>query len=100
MGDAFYTFFPTMAQGASQSIEGANELFDLLSSKDIKEIQDIYFKQRLERTKFIDSRAKLNYFSFHLSNPLTARFRNMVLKKITKNEKLLDRYLRNIYETT
>ncbi len=99
LGDAFYTFSPTMAQGASQSIEGANELFDLLS-KDIKEIQDIYFKQRLERTKLIDSRAKLNYFSFHLSNPLTAGLRNMVLKKITKNEKLLDRYLRNIYETT
>ena len=99
LGDAFYTFSPTMAQGASQSIEGANELFDLLS-KDIKEIQDIYFKQRLERTKLIDSRAKLNYFSFHLSNPLTAGLRNMVLKKITKNEKFLDRYLGNIYETT
>jgi len=99
LGDAFYTFSPTMAQGASQSIEGANELFDLLS-KDTKKIQDIYFKQRLERTKLIDSRAKLNYFSFHLSNPLTAGLRNMVLKKITKNEKFLDRYLGNIYETT
>ena len=99
LGDAFYTFSPTMAQGASQSIEGANELFDLLS-KDTKKIQDIYFKQRLERTKLIDSRAKLNYFSFHLSNPLTARLRNMVLKKITKNEKFLDRYLGSIYETT
>ncbi len=88
-----------MAQGASQSIEGANELFDLLS-KDTKKIQDIYFKQRLERTKLINSRAKLNYFSFHLSNPLTARLRNMVLKKITKNEKFLDRYLGSIYETT
>ena len=99
LGDAFYTFSPTMAQGASQSIEGANELFDLLS-KDTKKIQDIYFKQRLERTKLINSRAKLNYFSFHLSNPLTARLRNMVLKKITKNEKFLDRYLGSIYETT
>jgi len=98
LGDAFYTFSPTMAQGASQSIEGANELFDLLY-KETKEIQNIYFKQRLEKTKLIDSRAKLNYFSFHLSNPLTVRFRNMILKKITKNEKLLDRYLRNIYGT-
>ena len=28
IGDAFYTFPPTMAQGASQSIEAANELFN------------------------------------------------------------------------
>ena len=98
LGDAFYTFSPTIAQGASQSIVGANQLFDLLS-KETKEIQDIYFKQRLESTKLIDSRAKLNYFSFHLSNPFIVRFRNMMLKTITKNEKLLDIYLRNIYET-
>ena len=98
LGDAFYTFFPTMAQGASQSIEGANELFNLLS-KDVKEIQNLYFKKRLERTKLIDSRSRLNYFSFHLSNTLMVQARNMILKKITKSEKLLDRYLKNIYQT-
>ena len=87
-----------MAQGASQSIEGANELFNLLS-KDVKEIQNLYFKKRLERTKLIDSRSRLNYFSFHLSNTLMVRVRNMILKKITKSEKLLDRYLKNIYQT-
>ena len=31
LGDAFYTFPPTMAQGASQSIEAAFELFSLFS---------------------------------------------------------------------
>ena len=87
-----------MAQGASQSIEGANELFNLLS-KDVKEIQNLYFKKRLERTKLIDSRSRLNYFSFHLSNTLMVQARNMILKKITKSEKLLDRYLKNIYQT-
>ena len=98
LGDAFHTFSPTMAQGASQSIEGANELFNLLS-KDVKEIQNLYFKKRLERTKLIDSRSRLNYFSFHLSNTLMVQARNMILKKITKSEKLLDRYLKNIYQT-
>ncbi len=44
LGDAFYTFIPTIAQGASQSIEGANELFNLLS-KDTKEIQNLYLKK-------------------------------------------------------
>ena len=28
IGDAFYTFPPTFAQGASQSIESGSELFD------------------------------------------------------------------------
>ena len=67
-------------------------------SKDTKNIEEIYFKKRLERTKLIDSRARLNYFTFHLSNPLMVRLRNMVLKKITKNEKILDTYFRNIYQ--
>ena len=98
LGDAFYTFPPTMAQGAWQSIEGAKELFDLLS-QDSKEIQNLYFKKRLERIKLIDNRSRLNYFSFHLSNPLMVKIRNVMLKKITKNEKLLDRYLGNIYQT-
>jgi len=98
LGDAFYTFIPAMAQGASQSIEGANELFNLLS-KDTKEAQSLYFKKRLERTRLINSRSQLNYFSFHLSNPLMIQIRNFMLKKITKSEKLLDKYLRNIYQT-
>jgi len=98
LGDAFYAFSPTMAQGASQSIEGANELFNLLS-KNTKDIQNIYFQKRLKRTKLIDSRSKLNYFSFHLSSALMIRARNMILKKIIKNEKFLNRYLRNIYQT-
>jgi len=98
LGDAFHTFSPTMAQGASQSIEGANELFNLLS-EDTKGIHDLYFKKRLERTKLINNRSELNYFSFHLSNSLMIRVRNMMLKKITKSEKFLDIYLKNIYQT-
>ncbi len=97
LGDAFYTFSPMMAQGASQAIEGANELFNLLS-KNTKEMQNLYFEKRLERTKLIDSRSKLNYFSFHLSNPIMVQIRNAMLKKITKSGKFLDRYLGNIYQ--
>ena len=97
LGDAFYTFIPAIAQGASQSIEGANELFNLLS-KDTKEMQSLYFKKRLERIRLINSRSQLNYFSFHLSNPLMVQTRNFILKKITKNGKFLDKYLGNIYQ--
>ena len=71
----------------------------MLTASLCKEIQNLYFKKRLERTKLIDSRSRLNYFSFHLSNTLMVQARNMILKKITKSEKLLDRYLKNIYQT-
>ena len=97
LGDAFYTFHPTMAQGASQSIEAAYELFNLLS-KDRKAVQNLYFKKRLEKTKLINSRSKLNYFSFHLSNSLIVKIRNFIIKKISKSDKYLNYYLRNIYQ--
>ena len=99
LGDAFYTFPPTMAQGASQSIEGAFELFNLIS-QDKKEIQSLYFKKRLEKTKLINSRSRLNYYSFHLSNPILVKARNTILKKITKSKKFLNTYLGNIYKET
>ena len=97
LGDAFYTFLPTMAQGAAQSIEGAEELFNLLS-EDGKGIHNLYFKKRLRRIKSVDNRSKLNYFSFHLSNPLMVKIRNTILKKATKSEKILDRYIGDIYQ--
>tara|TARA_Y100000590_G_scaffold297455_1_gene335208 strand:- start:1642 stop:2778 length:1137 start_codon:yes stop_codon:yes gene_type:complete len=97
LGDAFYTFIPTMAQGAGQSIEGANELFNLLCEGSEK-IQSLYFEKRLKRTKLINTRSKLNYFSFHLSSPFMIRTRNFMLKKITKSEKFLNSYLGNIYQ--
>jgi len=43
VGDAFYTFPPTMAQGASQAIEAANEIFELISNNHA-DIQNEYFK--------------------------------------------------------
>ena len=97
LGDAFFTFPPTMAQGASQSIEAANELFNLIS-QDTKEAQSFYLQKRLKKTKLINSRSRLNYYSFHLSNPVLVKVRNMILKKITKSNKFLNSYLGNIYQ--
>ena len=79
MGDAFYTFLPTMAQGASQSIEAANEIFELIRDNH-PDIQNKYFKNRVERTNLINKRSKLNYFGFHISNPLLKILRNQLLK--------------------
>ena len=97
LGDAFYTFTPALAQGASQSIESAYELSKLLFENK-KNIKSLYFKKRLKKTKLINNRSKLNYFSFHLSNSLMVKFRNFVIKKIAKNNKYLNKYLGNIYQ--
>ena len=97
LGDAFYTFPPTMAQGASQAIEGAYDLFNLLSQEK-QEIQRLYFQKRLKKIKLINSRSRLNYYSFHLSNPMLVKARNAILKKVTKSRKFLNSYFGNIYQ--
>ena len=48
LGDAFYTFVPALAQGASQSIEAAYELFNLLNENK-KNMQNLYFIKRLKK---------------------------------------------------
>ena len=96
IGDAFYTFPPTMAQGASQSIEAADELFNLLS-KDNKKTPDLFFKKRLMRTKIINRRSKLNYHIFHFSNPLLKTIRNKSLKILMKNKIFLNNYIGKVY---
>ena len=96
IGDAFYTFPPTMAQGASQSIESANELFKLFEKKK-NNIQEQYFTYRKKRTNQIKIRSSINYFIFHISNPFLKFLRNLILKIITKNKFFNKFYLGNIF---
>ena len=49
IGDAFFSFPPTFAQGASQSIEVAHELYKNLENEDNQ-----FNVERIERTKMID----------------------------------------------
>ena len=93
IGDAFFAFPPSFAQGASQSIEGAYELFKSIENN----TEDDFFKKRVSKTKMVNNRSKLNQFAFHLSNPLTIFLRNLFLKKIVKNKKFLEAYLGKIY---
>jgi len=97
IGDAFYTFVPALAQGASQSIEAAYELFNLLCENK-KNIQNIYLKKRLKKTKQINKRSKFNYFGFHISNPLLESIRNFFLKRLVKNKNFIQSYLGRIYK--
>ena len=91
-GDAFYSFPPSFAQGASQSIESANEVF-----YDLQNNTSSYYKKRVLRTKQIISRSNLNHFAFHLSNPINIIFRNTLLKYFSKNKKFLEKYLGKVY---
>ena len=97
LGDAFYTFVPALAQGASQSIEAAYELFNLLN-KNEKDVQNVYFKKRLKKTKQINKRSKFNYFGFHISNSLLQNLRNFFLKRLVKNKSFIESYLGKIYK--
>ena len=97
LGDAFYGMLPTMAQGASQSIEGAYNLFNLLKENN-KDAHNIYFKNRLTRMKTIQKRSSFNFFVFHISNPLLKKVRNMILKRLVKNKRFIDSYLGEVYK--
>jgi len=97
LGDAFYTFVPALAQGASQSIEAAYELFNLLSENK-KDIKNLYFKKRLKKINQINKRSKFNYFGFHISNPLLEILRNFFLKRLVKNKNFIMSYLGKIYQ--
>ncbi len=94
IGDAFFAFPPSFAQGASQSIEGAYELFKNIENN--TERDSLNF--RINRTKMINNRSKFNQFIFHLSNPITIFFRNFFLKRLVKNKKFLNTYLGKIYK--
>ena len=92
VGDALFAFPPSFAQGASQSIEASKELYDEIINN-----TNNYYKKRAEKLKKVNWRSKLNYFAFHLSNPLTILVRNIILKYLTKNDKFLEVYLGKIY---
>ena len=94
IGDAFFAFPPSFAQGASQSIESAYELFKSIENN----TESNFFKNRVNKTKMVNIRSKFNQFAFHLSNPLTTFVRNIFLKRLVKNKKFLESYLGKIYK--
>ena len=94
IGDAFFAFPPSFAQGASQSIESAYELFKSIEDN----TESSFFKSRVNKTKMVNYRSKFNQFAFHLSNPLSTLLRNIFLKRLVKNKKFLEAYLGKIYK--
>ncbi len=97
LGDAFHAFLPTMAQGASQSIEAAFELYSLLKEENIN-VNSLFFQKRLKRVKMIKKRSDFNFFSFHISNPIIRIIRNKILKHLMKSRRFLSYYLGDVYK--
>ncbi len=93
IGDAFFAYPPSFAQGASQSIENAYDLYKSIENKTEK----FFFAKMVKKAKMINIRSKFNQFTFHLSNPISIFLRNFFLKKLIKNKKFLESYLGKIY---
>ena len=58
-----------------------------------------YYKNRVLKTKKINSRSSINHFAFHLANPINVFFRNIFLKYLSKNKNFLENYLGKIYKS-
>ena len=93
IGDAFFALPPTFAQGASQSIEVAHEIY-----KNLEGETNQFNNERIKRIKMINTKSKFNYFAFHLSNPLIIWIRNIVMSYLVKNKKFINNYLGKIYK--
>ena len=97
IGDAFNGFLPTMAQGASQSIESAYELFNLIKNENL-DASNVYFKKRLKRVQIIRRRSNFNFFVFHFSSSIMKKIRNIFLKFLVKKKSFINSYLGKVYK--
>ena len=93
IGDAFFALPPTFAQGASQAIEIAFELY-----KNFQNGSNEFTNTRIKRTKIINKKSKLNHFAFHLSNPFIVFTRDLLMKYLVKNKKFINSYFGKIYK--
>ena len=93
IGDAFFALPPTFAQGASQAIEIAFELY-----KNFQNGNNEFTYTRIKRTKMINKKSKLNHFAFHLSNPFMIFTRDLLMKYLVKNKKFINSYFGKIYK--
>ena len=92
-GDALFAFSPSFAQGASQSIETAQDIYDCIINR-----SDNSYKNRFRKISSINLRSKINNFAFQLSNPINIFIRNIILKYLSKNKKFIENYLGKIYK--
>jgi salicylate hydroxylase len=93
IGDAFFAFPPTFAQGSSQAIEVAFELY-----KNFQNDNNEFTNTRIKRTKIINKKSKLNHYAIHLSKPFMIFTRDLLMKNLVKNKKFINTYFGKIYK--
>ena len=96
IGDAFHGFLPTLAQGAGQSIESANELFNLINDEK-ENIQNAYYQKRSKIAEIVRRRSNINFFAFHFSSSIMQVIRNLIIKFLVKRKKFIISYLGKVY---
>ena len=96
IGDAFNGFLPTLAQGAGQSIESANELFNLINDEK-ENIQNAYYQKRSKIAEIVRRRSNINFFAFHFSSSIMQVIRNLIIKFLVKRKKFIISYLGKVY---
>ena len=57
-----------------------------------KDIQNDYFRRRSIRVKLVRNRSNLNFFAFHLSNPVMQKIRNFFMKFLVKRKNFIKSY--------
>ena len=84
----------------ADKIENAKDLVIVELFKEEKNFNNEfnkYYSNRIKRIRKVNQRSKLNYFIFHLSNPILVLIRNIILKMVVSNKKFLNEYLGQIY---
>jgi salicylate hydroxylase len=85
LGDAAHPMLPSMAQGASQSLEDSASLARFLSpERDLRLSLAGFFKFRIKRVSRIQKRSKKNLEFFHLSNVVRRFFFFCILNFISR----------------
>ena len=97
IGDAFSAFSPTLAQGASQSIESAYELFNLLKNNKLGS-GNTYFEERAKKVRIVRKRSNFNLFAFHFTSLIMQEIRNIFLKFLVKRKTFIEAYLGKVYK--
>ena len=86
-------FYQHLLKVLPNLFEAAFELYESL-----KNGNNEFTNQRIERIKMINKKSKFNYFVFHLSNPFMTFARDLTMRHLVKNKKFFDSYLGKIYK--
>lgn len=94
LGDAAHPIGPVLGQGANMALEDAACLAGLLAtSRDARSALRAYDRARLQRTNTIVHHSRLVARLTHTTNPLVGAFRDLLVKRVRRDETYRDKEL-------